>query len=58
MTNQIIRKKLMKIVLTICLIILFIATCYPAFSIVRILVGAWTIGWWVGTALAKLWIKE
>jgi hypothetical protein len=55
MIDKIVKIKAMKMVLTVSLIILFIATCYPAFSIIRTLVGAWMIGWWTGTALGKLW---
>ena len=59
--KELLNKKSIKIVLTLCLITLFSITLCPAYSpvinIIRQLVGSCVIGWWTGTYIAKIWCK-
>jgi len=57
MLNNIERKSI-KIVVTVMILIVFGVTMHPAFNMLKALVGSCAIGWWTGTALAKIWIKK
>lgn len=57
MLNNIERKSV-KIVVTVMILGLFTVTMFPAFTMLKALVGSCAIGWLTGTALAKIWIKK
>ena len=58
MKNQITRKKLMKFTLILCLLIVFVVTLNPMFNIIKMLIGNAMTGWWIGTAMAKIYFEE
>lgn len=58
MINQITRKKAFKFTLILCLIIVFVVTLNPMFNIIKTLIGSAMVGWWIGTAMAKIYWKE
>ena len=57
MLNNIERKSI-KIVVTVMILIVFVATMFPAFTMLKAVVGSCAIGWWTGGALAKIWSKK